>query len=216
MGGPIRAGPGLVFDGQWRPTVIGGLRDPERVPLSACSCWLSHTDLSSKGTGFPRRPAARYSRSVQTRRDAAPQGDAGWTARKGRCSCFSGTQRTPPQRQQPRFHRSESKWDLYRRVCAFICSVSNSSCFVALQNNPAHKGIPRTIAQRRKRCTKESRYHSEPRRESIIPPRSGPSAGDSCASVRPPPPPRKRSPPRDRPLARGVASSAVTWIAANL
>lgn len=42
------AGPGpaqvlalLLFDGQRRQTLIGRLRDPGHVTLSACSCWLS-------------------------------------------------------------------------------------------------------------------------------------------------------------------------------
>lgn len=55
------AGPApFVFDGQWRQTVIGGLRDPYtsvcQVFMSEHSVQLlgfSESDLFSKGTGFP-------------------------------------------------------------------------------------------------------------------------------------------------------------------
>lgn len=62
---------------------------------------------------------------------------------KGRLLLFLPHTKNPPEGSNLSFLGSESKQDLYRRVCAFICSIRNSSRIVPLQKTPAHKGALR-------------------------------------------------------------------------
>lgn len=188
----------MASNSNWRPA-----RPRTCHAVSVQLLGHSNSDLSSEGTGFPCRPAALSPVQPRCARGTQPRRESG-RAVEGKVFLFLLHTKNPPDGSNLSLLRSESKQDLYHPVCAFICCIRSSLRIVPLQNTPAHKGILRDNSPAEKTAAQWSRYHSQPRRESIIPPRRSPSAGDRCASVRPLP----SSPPR---LHRRVRSTDARW-----